>query len=187
MIDQDGEKIFCPSFCLRNNFWRKNLWKMMKREFPKYEYHISVNSESDTVWIRGLDWQSASSEINPSEASEGRNIDVKKWWNWTVLMAIAHFDKRGGYWLTGYSCKRRPLHWPIVIFFNILDISAYDTFVIWMALNPDWNRGKLLRRWLSLRELGKALMKPQIQRRQYTPRTSASVAIVKRRRRILVL
>ena len=47
--------------------------------------------------------------------------------------------------VTGYSCKIRTLHWPLLqhTFCNILDISAYNAFVIWMALNPDWNRGKL--------------------------------------------
>ena len=35
------------------------------------------------------------------------------------------------------SCKRRTICRPLVIFFNILDISVYNTFVIWMALNPD--------------------------------------------------
>lgn len=82
--------------------------------------------------------------------------------------------------VTGYSCKRRTLRWPLVIFFNILDISAYNAFVIWMALNPDWNRGKLQRRRLFLEELGKALVRPQIQRRQHIPRTPASAAIVRR-------
>ncbi|GLD56407.1 piggyBac transposable element-derived protein 4-like protein [Lates japonicus] len=55
--------------------------------------------------------------------------------------------------VTGYSQKI--LHWPLVIFFNILNISAYSAFVIWMALYPDWYRGKLRRRWLFLEELGK--------------------------------
>ena len=45
--------------------------------------------------------------------------------------------------VTGYSCKRRTLRWTLVIFFNILDIFAYNAFVIWMPLNPDWNRGLL--------------------------------------------
>ncbi|CDQ88147.1 unnamed protein product [Oncorhynchus mykiss] len=61
--------------------------------------------------------------------------------------------------LTGYSCKRRTLLWPLVIFFNIFDVSAYNTFVIWMALIPEWNRGKLQRRQLFLEELGKAYPK----------------------------
>ncbi|XP_071235666.1 piggyBac transposable element-derived protein 4-like [Salvelinus alpinus] len=76
--------------------------------------------------------------------------------------------------VTGYSCKRRTLRWPLVIFLNILDISVYNAFVIWMAFNPDWKRGKLQRRRLFLEELGKALERPQIQRRQHIPRTSAS-------------
>jgi hypothetical protein len=49
-----------------------------------------------------------------------------------------------------------------------------------MTLNTDWNRGKLQRRRLFLEELGKALVRPQIQRRQHIPRTPASAAIVKR-------
>jgi hypothetical protein len=32
--------------------------------------------------------------------------------------------------VTGYSCKRRTLRWPLVIFFNILDISDYNAVVI---------------------------------------------------------
>jgi hypothetical protein len=67
-----------------------------------------------------------------------------------------------------------------VIFFNILDIATYKAFVIWMALNPDWNRAKLQRRLLFLEDLGKALVRPQNQRRQYIPTTPASAAIVRR-------
>ncbi|KAK6324598.1 hypothetical protein J4Q44_G00039400 [Coregonus suidteri] len=73
--------------------------------------------------------------------------------------------------VTGYSYKRTTLRWPLVTFFNILDISAYNVFVIWMVMNPDWNRGKLQRRWLILEELGKELVRSQIQRRQHIPRT----------------
>jgi hypothetical protein len=62
-----------------------------------------------------------------------------------------------------------------VIFFKIL---AYNALVIWMVLNPDWNRGKLQSRQLFLEELGKAFVRPQIQRRQHDPRTPASAAIV---------
>ena len=52
--------------------------------------------------------------------------------------------------VTAYSCKRRTLRWPLVIFLNMLDISAYNAFVLWMTLNPEWNRGKLQKRRLSL-------------------------------------
>ncbi|XP_042173267.1 uncharacterized protein LOC121845659 [Oncorhynchus tshawytscha] len=49
-----------------------------------------------------------------------------------------------------------------------------------MALIPERMRGKLQRRWLFLKELGKALVRSQIQRRQHIPRTPASAAIVRR-------
>lgn len=48
--------------------------------------------------------------------------------------------------MNGYSCERRTLRWPLVIFFNILHISAYNVFVIWIVLNPDCNTGKPQRR-----------------------------------------
>jgi hypothetical protein len=89
------------------------------------------------------------------------------------------FDKL----VTGYSYKRKvTLRWPLVVFFNILNISAYNAFVIWMVLNPDWNRGEFQWRLfrLFLKMLGKALVRPQIQRRQHIPRTPPSAAIVRR-------
>lgn len=59
--------------------------------------------------------------------------------------------------VTGDNCKRRTLCWLTVIFFNI----QYNAFVIWMALNPEWNKGKLQRRQLFIEELGKVLVRPQ--------------------------
>lgn len=58
------------------------------------------------------------------------------------------------------SCKRRTLRWLLVIFFDILDISAYNAFAIWMTLDLYWNRGKLQKRCLCLEALGKALVRP---------------------------
>lgn len=78
--------------------------------------------------------------------------------------------------VTAYSCKRRTLRWPLVIFFDMFDNSAYNAFVIWMALNPELNRGKLQKRHLFLEGLGKALVRPQIE--EPVPRTPASAAIV---------
>ena len=82
--------------------------------------------------------------------------------------------------VTAYSYKRRTLRWPLVIFFDMLDISAYNAFVIWMALNPEWKRVKLQKRRLFLEDLGKALVRPQIERRKHIPRTLASAAMVRR-------
>ena len=82
--------------------------------------------------------------------------------------------------VTAYSCKRKTLRWPLVIFFDMLDISAYNAFVIWRAQSPEWNRGKLQKRRLFLEELGKKLVRPHIARRRNLPRTPVSAAIVRR-------
>lgn len=64
--------------------------------------------------------------------------------------------------MTGCSCKRRMLCWPL----GLLDISGMRCFAIWMALNPNWNRGKLQRRQHFLDELAKALRNHKYQEPQ---------------------
>jgi len=56
-----------------------------------------------------------------------------------------------------YSCKRKTRRWPLVVFYNMLDISAINTYVIWKALNPKWNSNKSHKRRLYLLQLGKEL------------------------------
>lgn len=77
-----------------------------------------------------------------------------------------------------YSCRRMTARWPLVIFFNIIDVSAYSAFVIWSEINKDWNIGKLSRRRIFLEQLGYALVKPHIERRQCLPRASTAAATV---------
>ena len=36
-----------------------------------------------------------------------------------------------------YSCKRKTRRWPLLVFYNMLDISAINAYVIWNALNPN--------------------------------------------------
>lgn len=78
-----------------------------------------------------------------------------------------------------YSCKRMMARWPIVVFFNILDVSAYNTFVVWMEVIPGWKQGKFFKRRLFLEELGKAMVAPLIQRRQHLPRIPSSAGLVR--------
>jgi len=55
-----------------------------------------------------------------------------------------------------YSCKRKTRRWPLVVFY-MLDISAINAYVIWKALNPNWNSNKSHKRRLYLLQLGKEL------------------------------
>ncbi|XP_016092566.1 piggyBac transposable element-derived protein 4-like [Sinocyclocheilus grahami] len=77
-----------------------------------------------------------------------------------------------------YTCQRKTTRWPMVIFFNMLDVSAYNAFVLWMEINHSWNKGKKYRRRLFLEELGKALVAPLMKRRENIPRTPASQNMV---------
>ena len=43
------------------------------------------------------------------------------------------------------------------MFYNMLDISAINAYVIWKALNPNWNSNKSHKRKLCLLQLGKEL------------------------------
>jgi len=56
-----------------------------------------------------------------------------------------------------YSCKRKTRRWPLVAFYNILDISAIYAYVIWKALNPNWNSNRSHKRRLTPLHLGKQL------------------------------
>lgn len=77
-----------------------------------------------------------------------------------------------------YSCRRMTARWPLVIFFNIIDVSAYNAFVLWSDINKDWNSGKLSRRRIFLEQLGYELVKPHIERRRCLPRASTAAATV---------
>lgn len=77
-----------------------------------------------------------------------------------------------------YTCQRKTIRWPMVIFFNMLDVSAYNAFALWTEINPSWHKGKNIKRRLFLEELGEALVAPFMKRRHYVPRTPASQNMV---------
>ena len=57
-----------------------------------------------------------------------------------------------------YSCKRRTRRWPMCLFFNMLDIASYNSYVIFISLHPGWNAGKSHRRRLFLIHLARLLI-----------------------------
>ncbi|XP_049898294.1 piggyBac transposable element-derived protein 4-like [Epinephelus moara] len=77
-----------------------------------------------------------------------------------------------------YSCRRMTARWPLVVFHNILDVTAYNSFVLWTEINPAWYQGKCQKRRLFLEVLGRELVEPLIKRRQVLPRTPASASMV---------
>lgn len=70
-----------------------------------------------------------------------------------------------------YRCKRRVLRWPLVIFENMLDISACNALILFLAVNPQWKFAqKKYRRRLFLVELGTSLTTPYAVERKTLPR-----------------
>ncbi|KRX82521.1 PiggyBac transposable element-derived protein 4, partial [Trichinella sp. T6] len=74
-----------------------------------------------------------------------------------------------------YSCQRMTARWPLVIFYNIIEVSAYNAYT---EKHPAWNVGRLHKRRLFLEELGKALVQPEMMRRKTLPRTAAAKSAV---------
>lgn len=71
---------------------------------------------------------------------------------------------------TMYTCRRKVNRWPMVLFFDVLDVAAISAFIVWLCINPEWkeSEGKR-RRPLFLRELGYSLVMPHMQMRSFVP------------------
>lgn len=56
--------------------------------------------------------------------------------------AVDNLDKL----VAEYTCRRQTKRWPITVFYNIIDVSAYNAFVLWLEINPTWHKMKLTKR-----------------------------------------
>lgn len=89
-----------------------------------------------------------------------------------------------------YTCQPMTRRWPMVVFYNILDVSACNAFLLWTHIHQGWNYTKktsrecFLRSWETherrervLRDPDAAAQVRQMQRSPSTPSTpSASSA-----------
>ncbi|KAB0805147.1 hypothetical protein PPYR_02117, partial [Photinus pyralis] len=58
-----------------------------------------------------------------------------------------------------YNCSRNTRRWPMVVFYNLLNVAGINSQVVYVSNNPD---KKILRRRF-LRQLGNDLVKPHLQ------------------------
>lgn len=70
--------------------------------------------------------------------------------------------------ITRYTTQRRTLRWPLVIFFNILDISSLASYLIYYENNKMMPK-KTNQRRLFMRQLSKELATPMIEDRSRNP------------------
>ncbi|KAL4009285.1 hypothetical protein ACER0C_003137 [Sarotherodon galilaeus] len=78
-----------------------------------------------------------------------------------------------------YSCRRRTRRWPLALFHHMIDVSLYNGFVLWTAVDPAWKQSKSHRRRLYIEEVGEALVKPHMARRERLPRPSLTAEFVR--------
>lgn len=64
-----------------------------------------------------------------------------------------------------YSCHRNTKRWPLVLFFNFIDIAGINAFVLYVDKYRDYEIGKSFRRRLFLQKLGLELVTPLIKLR----------------------
>ena len=68
--------------------------------------------------------------------------------------------------LRTYSTQRKTRRWPMVLFYNFIDISAYNGFVIYKFNHPGFANNQPQQRRLFLEQLGKNLVSDAIARRK---------------------
>lgn len=79
-----------------------------------------------------------------------------------------------------YSTKRKTNRWPMIVFYNILDISAYNAYVLYTQANNTWRVKDTRRRRLFLENLGMSMVKTQIERRTHLPRARAAKHVIEK-------
>ena len=57
-----------------------------------------------------------------------------------------------------YSCKRKTKRWPFAMFANLLDICAYNAFVLFTNVHPQYHAAKSHRRRLFIIHLAKSML-----------------------------
>ncbi|KAG8239640.1 hypothetical protein J437_LFUL019305 [Ladona fulva] len=77
-----------------------------------------------------------------------------------------------------YTCRRKTNRWPVTVFYNVVDTAVYNAFVLWIEINPNWNKNLLHKRRIFLEELGKLLVTPYIEGRKGLPRNEPAMDIV---------
>ena len=89
---------------------------------------------------------------NSKEVSNRENKKSKIILDYNVTkVAVDTLDKL----IATYTCKRKTNRWPVNVFYNILDTTAYNAFVLWTEINPHWKENILHKRRIYLEELGK--------------------------------
>lgn len=79
--------------------------------------------------------------------------------------------------INNYTVRRISKRWPMLVFYNLIDIAAVNALALWIFQQPDWQHGKKYIRRLFLEELAKSLARPQLERRTQESRLSSKIKL----------
>ncbi|CAJ1066750.1 piggyBac transposable element-derived protein 4-like [Xyrichtys novacula] len=79
--------------------------------------------------------------------------------------------------VTNYSCRRRTRRWPMVVWYNMLDVATLNAYTSFTAQQPDYMGGVNNARRLFIKELSKELVMPHMKRRMESTPTLRKHAI----------
>ena len=68
-----------------------------------------------------------------------------------------------------YSCKRQTKRWPMVLWYNMLDVAVMNAYTLFKGVHPEYMNGVNHKRRLFLKELVKELVMPHMTWRQKQP------------------
>ena len=92
-----------------------------------------------------------------SDTSE-KKPDIILYYNKTKR-AVDKFDQMVG----EYTTKRQTRRWPLAVFFNMVDASALNAYIVFTSQNPDFANKPNARRTF-LTSLAQEMVKPHMQR-----------------------
>ncbi|XP_032420180.1 piggyBac transposable element-derived protein 4-like [Xiphophorus hellerii] len=66
--------------------------------------------------------------------------------------------------VSNYTCLRRTRRWPMVLWYNMLDVATLNAYTNFSAQHPDYMGGASNAQRLFIKELGKELVMPHMKR-----------------------
>ncbi|KAM3624864.1 uncharacterized protein V6R79_002933 [Siganus canaliculatus] len=94
------------------------------------------------------------------DSSEKKKPEVIQYYNQTKR-GVDTLDQM----VRNYTCQRRIPRWPMVLWYNMLDVATLNAYTNFTAQHPDYTGGVNNARRLFIKELGKELVKPHMKRR----------------------
>ncbi|CAF3698644.1 unnamed protein product [Rotaria sp. Silwood1] len=79
--------------------------------------------------------------------------------------------------IENYTVRRISRRWPMVVFYNMIDIGAINAMTIWLCQNSSWNVKRTNTRRIFLTQLSKALTNLQLQCRSKEVRLMPKVKL----------